>query len=49
MFCSDLIQVQMWQECGSKAVYNYMNDNVVITQGRLNVTSDNTPSGFLIS
>ena len=29
---------------GNKAVYNYKNDNFVITRGRQNVTSKSTPS-----
>ena len=32
---------------GYTAVYNYKNDNVVITGGRQNVTSESTPSGLL--
>ena len=34
---------------GIKAVYNYKNDNFVITRGRQNVTSESTPSGLLTS
>ena len=34
---------------GNKAVYNYKNDNFVITRGRQNVTSESTPSGLLPS
>ena len=33
---------------GIKAVYNYNNDNFVITRGQQNVTSESTPSGLLI-
>ena len=33
---------------GIEAVYNYKNDNFVITSGRQNVTSENTPTGLLI-
>ena len=39
-------------KCGKsriKAVYNYKNDNFVITKGRQNVTSESTPSGLLTS
>ena len=34
---------------GIKTVYNYKNDNLVITRGRQNVTSESTPSGLLTS
>ena len=34
---------------GNKAVYNYKNDNFVITRGRQNVTSESTPSELLTS
>ena len=34
---------------GNNAVYNYKNDNFVITRGRENVTSESTPSGLLNS
>ena len=32
---------------GINGVYNYNNDNFVITRGRRNVTSESTPSGLL--
>ena len=32
---------------GYTAVYNYKNDNFVITGGQQNVTSESTPSGLL--
>ena len=34
---------------GNKAVYNYKNDNFVITRGRQNITSESTTSGLLTS
>ena len=34
---------------GNKAVYNYQNDNFVITGGRQNVPNESTPSGLLTS
>ena len=34
---------------GFKAVYNYKNEDYVITRGRQNVTSESTPSGPLTS
>ena len=39
-------------KCGNseiKAVYNYKNDNFVITRVRQNVTGESTPSGLLTS
>ena len=39
-------------KCGKsriKAVYNYKNDNIIITMGRQNVTSESTPSELLTS
>ena len=37
------------QQKGNKVVYNYKNDNFVITRGRQNVTSESTSSGLLTS
>ena len=34
---------------GIKAVYNYKNEDYVITRGRKNATSTSTPSGPLTS
>ena len=44
--------VYLLTKCGKsgiKAVYNYKNDNFVITRGRQNITSERTPSGLLTS
>ena len=38
-----------WDKSDIKAVYNYKNNSFVITRGRLNVTSDSTPTEFLTS
>ena len=33
---------------GNKAVYNYKNKESIITRGRQNVTSESTPSGYIV-
>ena len=46
---SGVYSMTKFGKSGNKAVYNYKNDNFVITRGRQNVTGESTPSGLSTS
>ena len=46
---SGIYSMTICGKSGNKAVYNYKNDNFVITRGRQNVASESTPSDLLTS
>ena len=46
---SGMYAMTICDKSGIKAVYNYKNEDYVITRGRKNETSTSTPSGHLTS